>query len=158
MRIRKNLKMQLKKLKTKSNIAGLFLIISITAFFWFSFINSILISNEKIEGVLFGYDCKINSRFNKKYDYDIYIKNGGRYSSLNSIDCKSLDGVIVGEKVSLIVRGKEVLSVSQNEIELVSYSSLSKNHMNRLASTLIAALLLTMFSIWRFKSIFDNKS
>ncbi|MCT8870423.1 hypothetical protein [Shewanella xiamenensis] len=144
--------MQLKKLKTKSNIAGLFLIISITAFFWFSFINSILISNEKIEGVLFGYDCKINSRFNKKYDYDIYIENGGRYSSLNSIDCKSLDGV------SLIVRGKEVLSVSQNEIELVSYSSLSKNHMNRLASTLIAALLLTMFSIWRFKSIFDNKS
>ncbi|MCH7424256.1 hypothetical protein, partial [Shewanella sp. MM_2022_3] len=85
-------------------------------------------------------------------------ENGGRYSSLNSIDCKSLDGVIVGEKVSLIVRGKEVLSVSQNEIELVSYSSLSKNHMNRLASTLIAALLLTMFSIWRFKSIFDNKS
>ncbi|MCH1930063.1 hypothetical protein L9G16_07715 [Shewanella sp. A25] len=150
--------MQLKKLKTKSNIAGLFLIISITAFFWFSFINSILMSNEKIEGVLSGYDCKINSRFNKKYDYDIYIENGRRYSSLNSIDCKSLDGVIVGEKVSLIVRGKEVLSVSQNDKELVSYSNLSKNHTHGLASTLIAALLLTMFSIWRFKSIFDNKN
>lgn len=144
--------MQLSKLKSKLKALGLVILIFITAFFWFAFFNSILSSDKNVEGVLIGFNCEINTKYKTKYDYDIFIEGGIHYSSRNIIACGSLDSAIIGEHISLIVRGNEFLSVSQNNRELLSYSSLSINNANGLAAIFIISLLLTMFSIREFQN------